>query len=156
MYINRYPKTNKAEKVTTDSCNIQDRFNNNSIDMDITIDKSGMRQSKVTVGFDLTDYEFLHNQFIKALKKEIDLKEEENRKQFKVSEFLTWILFSDFNTEEFYQSSLNDIKEIIDMGFIERLGELNIKSPVNNKIIKEQLKFISSNPHQSNVINWRS
>jgi len=67
MEIYRYPKSNSSLGTITDEGSIEQKFDKNSIDMDITVAKGSFKESRVKIQFDLPDLKFLHTQYVNQL-----------------------------------------------------------------------------------------
>jgi len=76
MKIYRYPKSNKYDSHLTDNVILQERMEfltkTSTLHCDITIEKSGSRQSGIKIEFELDDLEFLAESYTRLIREQFN------------------------------------------------------------------------------------
>jgi len=128
MKIYRYPLTNPRQLEKTDEITgekLKNQLAENTLDLDITIDKTALRQSRVALQLSLEDLSFFHESYILQLKRRIrelegDLEDEEQELKKREDTFtvikqqflLIARILNKLSNDDDFELVLNYIKQI--------------------------------------------
>jgi hypothetical protein len=147
MHIKRYPPSDKSKIIKTDECNLKKCLKNDKVDLDITVEKGSLRESRVEIGFNIDDYQALHHRYIEVLNQryeDLQLSSTAQVKELKTAiSILYRIIKTDLKLDNDIISALDQLSEF---GLIEIIGKIKDIDNLSEAELKTKVISKSHNP----------